>query len=395
MKKILVINLGWEQEPLLDRLNALDLEIYGIHYNNDYYKAPKYKDIFITDIRDLEAILEFARKIEPDAVISDECDYSYFAQALIAETFNLPGPNIVQAQVATNKLLQRQKAKEKRVLCPEFALCISTIDVKHFANKHGYPIITKPVDNRGSFGVNRIDSEHEIEAAYINALIHSHSRLVLVEEFISGELITVDGYVFQDGGCTSLAIAQKELSAKNSQVAMHIHYPANYTEDFYEQILKHNEFVNNSLGFSFGFLHTEYMIRDEQLYLIESANRGGGVFTSEIIVPAVCGADLIAAYINDVLNVRPSKKPGQIAKNYVLLKFFSFKKGKIKKISGLKKLLKHPAVLQARLAVKEGDIVADITTDANRHGFMIVAQEHLDTTSENLLELIKVDYENK
>ena len=69
MKKILVINLGWEQEPLLDKLMEYDVEIYGVHYNENYYQKPNYRDVLVTDIRDLEKILSYAKNIDIDAVI--------------------------------------------------------------------------------------------------------------------------------------------------------------------------------------------------------------------------------------------------------------------------------------------------------------------------------------
>ena len=114
MKKILVINLGWEQEPLLDRLSSYDVEIYGIHYNDDFYKKVKYKDVLICDLRDLNKILNYAEKIKPDAVISDQCDYSYFAQSFIGEKFKLPSANLRTAQIATNKYIQRVVSQEKK-----------------------------------------------------------------------------------------------------------------------------------------------------------------------------------------------------------------------------------------------------------------------------------------
>ncbi|NOX15318.1 MAG: hypothetical protein GXP61_04740, partial [Epsilonproteobacteria bacterium] len=238
MKKILVINLGWEQEPLLDKLSSYDVDIYGVHYDKNYYKKPKYKDILITDLRSLEDILNFAKTYKIDAVISDECDYSYFAQAVVAQTLNLPGPRVQEAQIATNKYLQRQKAKDENLLIPEFKLCSCLEDVYSFAKKTGFPIITKPIDNRGSFGVNKIISYNKIEDAFISALVNSHSRLVIAEKFIEGVHITVDGYIFKNKDPKSLTIAQKKLTSENDgvQVAIDIQYPAKFEKSLHSGI---------------------------------------------------------------------------------------------------------------------------------------------------------------
>lgn len=393
MKKILVINLGWEQEPLLDKLAEYDVAIYGVHYDEYYYKKPNYKDILVADIRDLEKILHYAKEIKIDAVISDECDYSYFAQALIAESLNLPGPRIKEAQVSTNKYLQRLKSKTNNVLIPKFKLCITVENVYEFAIEVDYPIITKPVDNRGSFGVNKINNIDEIIDAYQDSLINSHSRLVIVEKFIIGVHITVDGYAFKKYGVKSLAIADKNLAFDEKQVAMEIQYPAVFEEKIYNQIFKINEDVNNALEYNFGMIHSEYMVtKNNEVYLIESANRGGGVYTSEIIVPNVSGVNILEQYICDALDIEKSFYKNKVQKNKIILKFFNFLPGRIKNIKGIEDFSKKDEVLKIHLLFKKGDLVSSITNDANRHGFVIVKNKNIDINKE-IKENIKVTYE--
>lgn len=391
-KRIIVINLGWEQEVLLDKLLEYELDIYGIHYNEAYYKSPNYKDLLITDLRDLNRILRFAEKIRPDAVISDQCDYSYFAQALIAEKFNLPGPRIKEAQIATNKFLQRTLAREMGIHIPEFKLSVSIDDVYSFAKEVGFPVITKPVDNRGSFGVNKVENESDVEEAYYDALINSHSRFILVEKFIDGIHITVDGYAFKNEP-KSLSLATKMLVGNKRQVAMDILYPGELEPKIYEQSIRYNEFVNSNLGFKFGMTHSEYMIKDGKVYLIESANRGGGVYTSEVIVPNVSGIDIVSQYVNDALGENKNFYFEKVEKNQVLLKFFKFNPGYVKEIKNLEGVRASKNVLKFRVNVKEGDLIKEITTDANRHGFLIVKDiGNIRSKAEHLTQSIEVVY---
>jgi len=393
MKKILVINLGWEQEPLLDKLQEYNIAIYGIHYDKNYYKKPNYKDVLITDIRDLEKILEYAKEKQIEAVISDQCDYSYFAQALVAESLDLSGPRVKEAQLSINKYLQRLKSKESGILVPKFTLSSSIEDIYIFAEQYGYPIITKPVDNRGSFGVNKINNRDEVTVAYQNSLVNSHSRLVIVEEFIEGIHITVDGYAFKEYGVQSLAVANKILASKERQVAIEIQYPALFEELFYNKILKTNEDVNNALGYRFGMTHSEYMItEDNKIYLIESANRGGGVYTSEIIVPNVSGVNIVEQYICDVLNIDKNFRKDIIEKNKTILKFFNLPLGTIRDIDGVETLSQKSEILKLQLLISKGDILSNVTTDANRHGFVIAKNEFMDIDRE-IEKYIKVTYE--
>lgn len=390
MKKLLVINLGWEQSPLIDYLAQLTgCQLFGIHFNETPYRADVFEAIYTCSLRDLPSILDFAMKVAPDAVISDQCDYGLFAQAMVAEKFNLPGPSLTAAQLANNKYLQRERAKSMGLTIPAFKLCIVPDDVNIFGEQYGYPLIVKPLDNRGSFGVVKVESPEGVNSGFLDALIHSHSRQVIVEEFIEGIHITVDGYAFKEIGPKSLSLATKQLVGDNTQVAVGIVYPGDLKPEIFEKAMLVNEIVNQSLGYTFGMIHSEYMIRGEDVYLIESANRGGGVFTSEIIVPSSSGVDLLSQYVADCLGVARSnyKTPEH---NSVVLRFFSFDPGYVVGIDGWDKVAKDPRVLASDLFIKPGDMICPITSDANRHGFFILKGCSAD--ADELLETVKVKY---
>lgn len=380
MKKILAINLGWEQEPLLDLIAKQDIELYGVHYNNEYYKAPRYRDVLISDLRDLPRILRYAEKVRPDAVISDQCDYSQFVQALIAEKMGLPGPRVSDAQIGNNKLLQRQLAVEHGILSPDFCCCWSVEEARAAAEKIGYPVMFKPPDNRGSFGVNRVDSPAQVGGCFYEALVQSHSRAVLVERFIKGRHLTVDGYVFQGHGPKALALATKDkLKDKNSIIDGEIIYPGDLDEELYVKAQQTLETVAEKFGLSFGFLHGEFILTSEgEVYLTEIANRGGGVYTSEVIVPQVTGLDMNAIYLNDCVGesfVAATCDLGNIGRTPTMLKFFAFTEaggGIVKKVRGVDKLLAREDVLKLKMLIRPGDVICSIASGADRHGMIIL-----------------------
>lgn len=394
-KRILIINLGWEQEPLIDAcFNIPGARLFGVHYNDQAYRKDDFERILQTDLRDLEAILRFADTINPTTVVSDQCDYSHMAQAMVAERFNLPGPVIETAMISSNKWLQREKAAKAGLKIPKFRMASSFSEVAAFAREQGYPLILKPVDNRGSFGVSKVKSEADLKDAYFHAFVNSNSRLVIVEQFIQGFEITVDGYVF-DGVPRSLSLARKSHVNSETRVAVDIKYPGEMPEEVYQAAMLNNERVTQALGYRFGMIHSEYIVEDQtnQIYLVESANRGGGVYTAEIIAPTVSGIDLVNALVNDVLGMPRTPMPVEIARNEVILKFFTFQPGKIEAIHGLDQLQNDPSLLRFRLAVKPGDTIQPISNDANRHGF-IIATDRTDVRKrvDELFRLITIQY---
>lgn len=391
-KRVLVINAGWEQLPLLETLKEMEgIELWGISSDRPAIEISTFKKFLQCDIRDLDTILEFATDCKPDAVISDECDYSLFAQAMIAEVYGLPGPSIKSAQLSNNKYMQREVALAGQLLIPEYQLCLCSSEVKDFACDIGYPIIVKPIDNRGSIGVCRVDSDEQVSSAFYNAMINSHSRMVLAERFIHGQQVTVDGYCFRGQGAKSISIGAKYMAERNIQVALGISYPAVLENRIYDDILSINEHVNTMLGYDFGNIHSEYMITHEgKVYLIESSNRGGGVLTSPIIVPAVSGIDTLSQYIHDCLGNDVEHKLDRY-ENSVTLRFLSLAPGQIKQIHGWRAVESNENVIRSMLFVSSGDIIDAVSSDANRHGFIIVKGDN-DLANE-ILERVHVTYE--
>lgn len=398
-KTVLVINLGWEQEPLIRRISALGYRIVGIHPDDTHAPNLPVEHVEYLPLRDLSSLLAFASRLKPAAVMSDQCDYSYFAVATIAERLGLPGPRIAEAQIATNKALQRQKGLAQGVLQPRFQVCSSVEEARAFARAHGFPIILKPIDNRGSFGVRRVDHDTEIEDAYFDALVNAHSRMVLAEEFIHGTHITVDGYLFPRVGHRSLSLATKGLIGGTHQVAVDILYPGELPNEVYQQALTNNDAVVEKLGYRFGFTHAEYMV-DEQgnPYLIEIANRGGGCFTSAKIVPAVSGLDLTTQLIFDSLGVSRDlyeEKGGQDAQA-AYLKFFVLPPGRIARIEGSETISQLAGIEALHLRVSEGSVVSATTSDADRHGFVIAtadSREQVKALARQAIDMLKVTYD--
>jgi len=394
--RVLFINLGWEQTPLIDLISSQDVELYGVHYDSDYYKGARYRDVLISDLRDLPRILRFAEKIQPEVVISDQCDYSQFVQAVITEKMGLPGPKVHSAQIANNKVLQRQFAAENDIQSPDFSCCLSVDDALRAAEKFGYPVMVKPPDNRGSFGVNRADTSEDIHKYFYDALVQSHSRIVLIERFIEGRHITVDGYVFQEYGPKALALATKDkLKEKNSIIDGEITYPGELDDDLYLKAQQTLENIAQKFGYSFGFLHGEFIVTSNgDIYLTEIANRGGGVFTSEIIVPNVSGIDINSIYLNDCVGksfVDVSYDFDKIKRIPTMMKFFAFSEiheGIVKKIQGIDNLSSRDDVLKIKMLIHPGDVISGISSGADRHGMIIVTGETLKEARQNLQSAI-------
>lgn len=398
MKRILIIGAGWEQVPLIKKAKEKGLFVIATNPDASGEGLNFADQSEIANPRDLSKILDIAKKYDINALTADECDYSYFASVFVANVLGLPGANIDTAQLVTNKKRMRIKCQEYGILQPEFYPCVTLKETKEAVKKIGFPVIMKPLDNRGNFGVNQVLEPAEVEPAFYEALANSHSREILVEKFIEGTMLMLDGYVFDDLGHVPLAISSKKMLGGKKRVAMEIIYPAQIPNSLIKNAIDiSNQIVNQALGFNRGATHIEFILNNKgEIYFIEIHNRGGGVHISNKIVPAISGVDVSECLIRHALGEKViiKNKPDILSK-FVLLKFFRFPTGEIKHILNKNEVKKNPGLIDIRLSVKEGDVVRDITNDAGRHGFTITLGNSLEEAyriSEEAYRNIEVIY---
>jgi len=399
MKKCLVINAGWEQSRLIQLLVDQGHEVYCVHDQSDYSAIAGVKEYLRIDYHDLAALSLWVEHFKPDAILSDQCDYSYFATAFLCDRFNLRGPSVEQAQIATNKYLQRLKGLQAGIRQPAFKLCSTLSEAKAAANDLKYPVIVKSIDNRGAFGVSRVTSVHEMAAAVQEALVHAKSRLFLVEQLISGTQVILDGYCFQDVGHKTLAVGSKVMMAGIDHLADDIIYPADLAENLIQVLIENNQSVIEKLAYKFGMTSAEYIVDHEgQPWLIEAANRGGGVCIASTIVPLVSGIDVTQQLICDALSMEGKfnqSEPARTASAY--LKYLVFNPGQVASVEGIELAASLAGIEKIYCTIPKDGKVNAPTNAGGRQGMVIASGrsvEELKETMRRAFELIQVNYED-
>ncbi|SFR58617.1 ATP-grasp domain-containing protein [Anaeromicropila populeti] len=296
MKKIMIIGVGWEQLPLVHEAKKLGFRTVAVTtWKKELIPADV---VYEAEPRDLDGLELIFQKEKPDGIIADECDYSMYAVAWLTEKYNLAGPGLKALTITNNKYLQRDKMKNSNVPQPEFELCWNYEDLQMAAARIGYPVIVKPVDNRGSIGVVQVLEEKELKTAWYLAVSNAHSRMVLVEKFIEGAVVTAEGF-YDSEKFHFISVSTKETYPETKNVAKVLYYPGklhpekvNEIEAYVKEIVEHCEIC-------FGFTHFEFILEEQtgNIYFVEAANRGGGVFISNLILKSITGIDFNQALI--------------------------------------------------------------------------------------------------
>jgi biotin carboxylase len=393
----MIIGAKWEQVPLISQ--AKSIGHYVIATDNDINaEGLKIADSFeILDPRNLSEALAIAKKYQVDGVVADECDYSRYAAVYLNVTLNLGGKNnnFMAAQCTNNKLWMRECCREHQIFQPRFIPCKSYDEVLTAVNLIGLPVIIKPVDNRGSTGVHHVTNFEQLKFAFFDAVSNAHSRLVLVEAYIEGLHITVDGCFDQYGKHHNLAIASKKVMSGENPVITQVRYPADLNDDILDHIFDTNNRVVDALGITDGLTHSEFIVDSKgRCFLVETANRGGGVLTSAKIVPVLTGVNSSALLIADALGQKYDIKP-VVKGSCVWLHFFIFNPGIVKSISGQEEVKSMNSVVHFQMNISVGVAIDLPKSGAQRHGFVIVKADSPEAVSaeiQKIQDLVVVEY---
>lgn len=386
-KRLLIIGAGWEQAALLEEAKLQGHELVATHpaLSKDGLRLADY--FFVRNSRDIKAHLELAKTYGVNGIVTDNCDYSFQTAAFIAKALNLPFASIQSAKYSNNKFAQRVACEKNDILQPEFYLVEDSEAIEQAAEKLDYPLIVKPVDSRGTFGVTIVREAKYLNMAFLDAMMNSPSRRVICEKFIKGTLVTVDGFCFSNGH-QSLTVASRTFAEGLKPVTKEIIYPAQFEKPLNKALLENHSRSVKALNYQYGHTHGEYIVTENnRIYLVECANRGGGVYTSSTIVPNLTNINLNEILINQSLGIDDfrveEKTEGHMNKS-IMLTFLDFEVGKVIKKLNTKELQELDFVIKFRSIFGEKDMVEAVEDCASRHSMLVIEGKDAEDTYNNL-----------
>lgn len=117
--------------------------------------------------------------------------------ALLREILGLPGQTLESVLPFRNKVLMKDAARAAGIPVAEYREVECATDVISFAGQHGFPIVIKPRDGAGSFGVRILRTRSDLDAFLTNEfdLYGAFQSNLMVESFVSESMCHVDGLV--------------------------------------------------------------------------------------------------------------------------------------------------------------------------------------------------------
>ena len=265
----------------------------------------------------------------------------------------------------TDKYRMRERCQEMGVKTIPYRLCADVSEVRAFYDSMGGPIILKPINNQGSKGVCKVTTINQLSEKYNDAVRYSRGEPVLAEQFIKGEELVIEAVTIE-GKTTNLICGDTYyFDIEDAFSAKQRRFPSIKDAAIINRALELNLEIVKGFGLKNGITHGEYIICGDDIYLIEIAARGGGVYISSDIIPLMTGFDT-CGFIIDFAVGRASEHKITNREKTVCYQAFYLPQGKVVHVEGIEEIKSLPFIHHHNLSSiyigKENSSISDKTT---------------------------------
>lgn len=301
--KALVLAGGIPQIELLRQLRERGVETVLIDGSPLALAIPYADKFYHENIFDINEVKNIAVNESVNFIITVCADQVLVVAAQVSEMLGLPF--YIDYQTAQNV---SDKIKMKRIFVKNGIPTTKYAELKRLdyeaVKQLNYPLIVKPVDAYSSKGVRKAENEDQLSQYYAEAEKISRNNGVIVEEFFSGEELSVDAFVV-NGKVHILAITNSDkLKDKNRFVIFRGRYPAEIST----HIKKLIEETAQNIASSFDLVNSPLLIQllhnGKEISVLEFCARTGGNM-KWLLIKYSCGVDVISATTDIILGKKP------------------------------------------------------------------------------------------
>lgn len=397
MKKILILGGSRYIIPVIDKIHELGHYAITCDYLPDNI-AHKYSDEYHNvSIIDKEKVLELAKNLKVDGIMSFACDPGVEVAAYVAEKLNLPTPPYQSVCILQNKALFRNFLRENGFNVP-FAKGYKNIDEAiEDSLKFNWPVIIKPVDSAGSKGVTKIIKAEEIKDAAKYAIQFSKTNSFIMEEFIEKKGHSSDSDSFSiDSELMVNTFNNQYFDSKviNPYTPAAYSWPSDMKQSAQQELRSELKRLIKllNLGTSIYNIETRQGI-DGKAYIMEVSPRGGGNRLSELLKFAT-GIDLIECSVRAAIGEKIELDKSDIEYNgyWAEVILHSDREGLFDSLYIDDEIKDN--VIQTDLWINEGDEIHKFTGANETFGTLVLYfedKEKLDKVMNNISNYVKIN----
>lgn len=392
---ILILGAGLMQKPAILSAKNLGLKVYVVDANPSAVSVPL-ADVFSPiDLKDKEAIAEYAKTIpELKGIFTAGTDFSA-SVSYAAEKCGLPAHSYEASLNASVKSRMRECFRKNMVPSPAFTVIsrneITDVLTPEYVSKLNFPCVVKPVDNMGARGCRMIRSKEELIYSVTEAIKNSRTDTAILEEYMEGPEFSIDAVLY-NGTFTVTGFADRHIYYPPYFIEMGHTMPTNIAVDQYKLLVKAFACGAKALGLTTGVAKADIKWTSKGPMIGEIAARLSGGYMSGWTFPYSSDLNLTEQAILVSMGKAPlalEKCRMKIEMNgqlpYELYGTLCDKTsaerawlsipGRVKKIYGMDEAFKLSEICDVLPRVQEGDAVSFPRNNVEKCGNVISLHE--------------------
>jgi biotin carboxylase len=303
----------------------------------------------------------YSRKIRKiDGVICVAAD-APVTTAAVAARLKLPGISLATAELACDKLAMKQRFAALGVPVPWFCEVRTVQELQRIAIERGRNLVIKPVDSRGSRGVQRVAQVEDLTKAFMLARSHSPTDRVMVEEYLDGPQVSTESIVI-DGRCFTPGFSDRNYEYLDTYAPFFIEnggdLPSHLPDDVQAKVKDIVARAAAALGVTSGTVKGDIVVHKGEPYVIELAARLSGGFFCTREIPLNTGVDFIGCAIKVALGepVAPEELEPR-ALTSVVQRYAFPKPGRVVSVGGAEEARNVAGIAEVVVTAKPGDVI--------------------------------------
>ena len=296
MKKVLILGAAAVQMDAILQLKKMGCETFAVAMAKDGPGVDKADHFAIINVLDEKKLEEYILNNQIDAVYSTGSDLAMPVACRLSERLNLP--HLVSSETAyicNHKNAMREKLTQD---------CNGNIpyQVLNTADEVtvGFPAILKPSDAQGQRGIYLIHSQEELEEHFEDARQFSKEGKAIVEKYIDGPEISVNGYMI-DGELKYLIASDRETWPEyTGLIHKHIVPSCVINEDSKREMQEIVMDACRRVGIENGPVYFQMKVENNHPYIIEMTPRLDGCHMWNILEKAT-GVNLMKLVFEHLL----------------------------------------------------------------------------------------------
>ncbi|MFE3851050.1 ATP-grasp domain-containing protein [Streptomyces griseorubiginosus] len=377
--RLLVVEPVSSGTALLSAARDLGLETVVASFDADDRRLPDRVrqdiDTLVTvDTNDETALTRAAIRLHEDGgLLGVLPGFEFYVPAVarLAARLGLAGVAEDSVEQVRDKSAMRRRVEASGLRVPRWAAASSAAELDAAADHVGFPCVLKPTDSAGSVHVSRADTRAELHRAYRLLAADSRPDLgrrldgrVLVEEYIDGPEVSVEGCVSADGEVAIVAVTRKLLGPEPYFVELGHIVQAGLSTTERDAVEAYVTRAVAALGVRVGPFHCELRLPGGEPVLIELGARMGGDHIPDLVRLAT-GVSLphLAVAAHTGLPLDPTRLTNGVptaphAKHAAIRFFTAPGLSRYRTVSGLADLKARPEVLEVELYLAPGEPIA-------------------------------------